>query len=256
MSFLYCPDNTCINPDDSDEIELLNQEFLINLPANYDRNKPYRLLFGMHWMGGNMQSVEADGFFQLKPFDVQEEYIWVAPQGYSDTTPWRGGDDKDHIFFDDLLNLIETELCIDTSRVFVVGFSFGTMYTNALAQTHQDRLRAVVVYSTADSNIYFPANTGSPLAYMGVHGLSDPLCPFSSGSDSKDRFVQNNGCTVPASVPIAANGTPHVVYDYEDCNGYPVKWCTFDGGHLYNPKDDDEPISWVPEETWGFISQF
>ena len=63
-----------------------------------------------------------------------------------------------------VIKLFQSELCIDNSRIFSVGFSFGAMFTNALAQTHQSTLRGVVVYATADYNIYFPKNTGEPLA--------------------------------------------------------------------------------------------
>lgn len=91
--------------------------------------------------------------------------------------PWRR-DDLDHVFFDELYASLTSGLCVDTSRVFSVGFSFGAMYTNALAQNHQGVLRGVVVYAAADYNIYFPDNTGEPLAYMGVHGLGDPTCPL------------------------------------------------------------------------------
>jgi predicted esterase len=67
---------------------------------------------------------------------------------------------------------------IDTSRLFSVGFSFGAMFTNSLAQTHQDTLRSVTVYAAADYNIYFPTKTGKPLAYFGVHGTADNTCRF------------------------------------------------------------------------------
>ncbi len=110
-------------------------------------------------------------------------------------------------YLEELDKLLKSNLCIDTSRVFSVGFSFGAMFTNAIAQTHQDILRGVVVYATADYNIYFPTNTGKPLAYMGVHGKSDGTCPITSGRNSKDRFVKNNKCTVPSSVPEASSRT-------------------------------------------------
>ncbi len=233
----------------------LDREYIVSVPSNYDQSKPYRLVFGMHWMGGSDNAVNSDDWYQLKPLDTEDTTIWVAPQGYTDGAPWRGGDNKDHLFFEDLAKLVESNLCIDTSRVFAVGFSFGAMYTNALAQTHQDILRGVVVYATADYNIYFPPNTGKPLAYMGVHGTSDNTCPFSSGRESKDRFVKNNGCTVPANVPEATSNT-HVAYDYQCPSNYPVRWDTHNGGHTDRPMDPGQSRSWAIDPTWQFITQF
>jgi hypothetical protein len=52
------------------------------------------------------------------------------------------------------------------------------VFTNALAQPHQDILRGVMVYATADQNIYFPTSTGKPLADFGVQGTADNTCRF------------------------------------------------------------------------------
>lgn len=232
----------------------LDREYILELPANYDSNKPYRLVFGMHWWGGSAEAVKGwSEWFGLEALDTTNSTIWVAPQGYTDGSPWRGNDDRDHTYFDDLYAKLAAEFCVDTSRVFSVGFSFGAMYTNSLAQTHQDVLRGVVVYAAADYNIYFPENTGKPLAYMGVHGLSDPTCPVSSGRRSRDRFVENNACTVPSTVPEATVKGSHVTYDYQCLDNYPVRWTTFDGAHTYPPNNDGD---WVHALTWEFISQF
>ena len=137
-----------------------------------------------------------------------------------------------------------------------VGFSFGPMYTIALAQRHQDMVRGVVVYATADYNIYFPENTGKPLAFMAVHGKDDPTCPISAGRRSRDRFVANNACAIPGSVPEARDGGSHVTFDYACPDNYPVRWTTFDGGHTYPPNNTPIGSSWVHALTWQFITQF
>lgn len=237
----------------------LNRDYTISIPDNYDPKKPYKLVFGMHWMDGNMGAVNAANWWQLKPLDTDKSIIWVAPQGYTDQMPWRTGanDNKDHVFFEELQAKMKSDFCIDTSRVFSIGFSFGAMFTNSLAQTHQKLLRGVVVFATADYNIYFPKNTGEPLAYMGMVGLSDELCAPATGRSSRDRFVKNNKCTVPATVKETTKGSgKHEIHDYQGCGNFPVKWMTFDGGHDDYPKDAGQSKTWVTPEVWKFISQF
>jgi len=208
----------------------------------------------MHWMDGSAEDVQNwSKWWGLDALDTEDSVIWVAPQGHTDGMPWRG-DDKDHIYFEELYEALASDLCVDKSRVFSLGFSFGAMFTNALAQNHQNILRGVFVYATADYNIYFPDNTGEPLAYMGVHGIGDPTCPIDSGRRSMQRYVSNNGCTVPGSIPEATRGSSEVIYDYECPSNYPVRWVTFDGGHTY-PPNDDEGV-WVCGLTWEFITQF
>ena len=230
----------------------LNREYIVNIPESYDAKAPHRVVFGMHWYNGSAEDVQGwSKWFGLKALD-KDATIFVAPNGTGNPPLWTQGE-KDHAFFDDLVTLLETDLCVDKSRIFSVGFSFGAMFTNSLAQTHQDVLRGVVVYAAADYNIYVPAHTGKPRAYMGVHGLKDPTCPITAGRSSRDRFVKNNACTVPATVPEAKSGGNYVTYDYMCPSNYPVRWTTFDGKHTYPPNDTG---TWVYGLTWEFITQF
>lgn len=103
--------------------------------------------------------------------------------------------------------------------------------------------------------VNYPTNTGRPLAYMGVHGTADGICPLKSGRASKERFVKNNGCTAASTVPEATSST-HVVYDHECPTNYPVKWATRNGGHTDQPKDPGQSTSWDIDMTWKFITQF
>jgi hypothetical protein len=70
-----------------------------------------------------------------------------------------------------------------------------------------------------------------------------------------DPFAEWNGCTVEA-LPTAPSGG-HVCTDYNGCpDGAPVRWCSYDGGHTYNPSDAGQSSSWMPSEVWPFLTQF
>lgn len=235
----------------------LTRDYTLSIPANYNPAKPSRLIFGMHWMGGNMGAVNNENFYQMRPLDSEKNIVFVAPQGYTDASPWRGGDNKDHIFFEDLLKHVTSNMCIDSSRVFSMGFSFGAMFTNSISRNHQKQLRAVVVFAAADYNIYVPTPLDHPIGFMGTVGLSDELCPPSTGRACKNLKVTHNKCTVPGTVPETTKGSgTHVIYDYQGCGHYPVKWVTFDGGHDAYPKDRGQSNTWMTAEVWKFINQF
>ena len=240
----------------------IEHEVYLDLPENYDKNKPYRLVFGMHCMGGSAQNVAKNehyyGYRDQK--GAKESTIFVAPHGYTDNMPWRCGDNKDHLFFDEILTYLNENLCVDTSRVFSSGFSFGAMYSNSLAQTFQHRLRGVVVFATADQVIYLPKNAGKPIAWMGTVGLSDGTCPPSMGRSARDRILKNNGpeghtdCTGEKATEYANNGG-HVCYDYKTVDPrFPVKWCTFSGGHQWDMRENGK--LWASDIGWEFITQF
>ncbi len=74
----------------------LARQYIIDIPTNYDKNKPCRLIFAMHYMGGNMNVMVKEHFYGLKTYAERDNVpvIFVAPQGYTDGSPWRGRDDK------------------------------------------------------------------------------------------------------------------------------------------------------------------
>ena len=238
----------------------IEHEVYLDLPENYDKNKAYRLVFGMHCMGGSAQNVAKNEHYYGYRDKDKKNTIFVAPHGYTDQMPWRCGDNKDHLFFDEILTYLNENLCVDTSRVFSSGFSFGAMYSNSLAQTFQHRLRGVVVFATADQVIYIPKNSGKPIAWMGTVGLSDGTCPPSMGRSARDRILRNNGpeghtdCTSEKATEFSGGGG-HVCYDYKTVDPrFPVKWCTFNGGHQWDMRENGK--LWASDIGWEFITQF
>lgn len=250
----------------------LNREYFITLPKNYDNTKPHKILFAMHCMGSNAEDFvhhtpdqdHPSPYYGQQKLDTEGNYIFVAPRGDTDGSPWRTGDDKDHQFFDQLLTTMEDNYCIDTSRVFVTGFSFGSMVTNSLAQVFQHRVRAVVTYAVADWNIYIPKNAGKPIAWMDVHGSQDNLCAYDRLSSSITRILKNNG---PDGTDVSSEisqwkkysgGNTHVCYDFQKVDpNHPVRVCTWGGGHQWTANDQGGwPNTWVPEDVRKFLEQF
>lgn len=87
----------------------------------------------------------------------------------------------------------------------------------------------------ASATVTDPKQIGTgtqPVAYLGIHGIADGTLGISGGRTMRDRFVVNHGC-VPQDPPEAGAGSgTHVCTTYQGCDpGYPVGWCSFDGGH-------------------------
>ena len=232
----------------------LERKYTIDIPEDYDKNKTYRLIFAMHMMGGNMQTMVDQNFYGLKTYAEKDgvDVIFVAPEGYTDRSPWRGRDNKDHIFFADMLELFKDKLSIDTSRVFSCGFSFGAMFTYSLSLAFQDDLRAVACYAPANWNIYLPENTGKPLAFYSVTGTEDGLCKFVNSDELKQggkycvlTHLENNGLTELPEVPVATTPT-HITTEFEGLpEEYPVLFGSFVGGHTENVKEPGSEVYWV-----------
>ncbi len=242
-------------------------EYIINLPANYDKDKPYQLVFGNHCMGGSAPKVAAadngddlSGFYSIKTLADKDNIpgIYVALQGNGDGT-WNSPNDLK--FWADVLNQVESNLCVDTTRVFVAGFSFGAMFSYALSLEYPERIRAVATYAPANWNFNQPTNRKIPVAYYQVTGTNDDLCKWIHNDGLKQggkyclmKHVQDNGCT---GEPKIATGSAHVTTDFTGCKeGYPVKFGSFVGGHQAVHSDPGSRDNWIEKETWEFFKQF
>ncbi len=239
-----------------------DRTFILDVPDNYDNSNPYRLVFGLHWWGGTAEDVATGrtvetgtwAYYGLQGL-ADNSTIFVSPQGLDNA--WANAGGQDVVFIDDILAMIEADLCVDTSLRFSIGFSYGGAMSIALACARPDVFRAIVSQSSPGPVSGCDGGT-EPVAFMGVHGISDE---FGNAHESqRNMFVANNGCT-SQSPPTAAPGSlTHITTAYEGCaEGYPVVWASFDGNHNPAPRDGASGSggdTWVPGEAWEFITQF
>jgi len=258
------------------------REYIIDIPANYDANNAYRLFLTFHWIGSSDTAVatgsvssggaSAWGFYGMHrmAMGANAPAIFIAPQALPGPNgTWSSSNNVDHLFVDDILTKAKAALCIDESRVFATGFSFGGMMTYSVSTNHQKAIRAAAGIAPANYNIYVPNPLPhDSIAWMSTTGMSDGTCPWGAGSARGAEAIakmrgMDNGCTVPASVPTWTSGmaSRHLCYDFQGCKAnFPVKACTFNGNHQAAPYDgasgDNGMTSWIPTESWKFFTQF
>ncbi|MET9390395.1 cellulose binding domain-containing protein [Streptomyces sp. NPDC006624] len=241
-----------------------NRSFILRVPDGYDRNRPHRLVFGFHWLGGTSTDVATGRTVETGTwayYGLQRlaggSTVFVAPQGLDNGWANTGG--QDVTFVDDMIRRIEADLCVDTAQRFALGFSYGGAMSYALACSRATVFRAVAVLG--GGQLSGCSGGTQPIAYLGVHGLRDSVLGISGGRALRDRFVRNNGCT-PQNPPEPAQGSlTHRVTTYAGCSaGHPVAWAAFDEGHIAAPQDgapgDSGSRTWVPAEVWKFFTQF
>ncbi len=238
----------------------LNRSYILRVPDNYNNKTPYRFVVAYHWLngdasqvanGGNGSATETPyyGFWNL----ASNSTIFVAPEGID--KGWANTNGRDLAFTDAILNQVESNFCIDKTRVFATGFSFGAGMSNAIACARSNVFRAVALYSGAQLS---GCDGGTaPVPFFATHGISDDVLNISLGRGVRDRFVNNNRCAAQNPAEPARGSGTHICTSYQGCTqGYPVRWCAFDGGHWPSQHDSGQPTSWIPGEAWRFITQF
>jgi poly(3-hydroxybutyrate) depolymerase len=233
-----------------------NRSFILRLPANYNNNTQYRLIVGLHWLNGSASNVANGGYYGMQELS-NNTAILVAPQGLN--AGWANSGGQDVTFIDNMLTRLENDLCIDTSQRFALGFSYGGGMSYSLACSRPNIFRAVAVFSGAQ--LSGCSGGTQPVAYFGIHGISDSVLNISQGRSLRDRFVSNNGCTPQSPREPTSGSRTHITTVYSGCRaGYPVQWAAFDGGHIFSPVDgstaDNAAQTWTKNEVWRFFSQF
>ncbi|WP_030456081.1 lectin [Herbidospora cretacea] len=239
------------------------RQFILRVPDGYDNNRQYRLIFAFHWRGGTMNDVASGGTSGTawSYYGQQEQSnnsaILVAPQGFGNG--WANSGGEDVRFVDDMIARIESDLCVDTTQRFATGFSYGGGMSYSLACSRATVFRAVAVF--AGAQLSGCEGGTQPIAYMGLHGISDNVLNISQGRSLRDRFVRNNGCTAQNPPEPAAGSRSHTLTTYSGCRaGYPVVWAAFDNGHMPGPVDgtyaESGITTWTKGEVWKFFSQF
>jgi poly(3-hydroxybutyrate) depolymerase len=227
------------------DISGTSRAYILALPQNYDPKKPYRLIFAWHGLGGSADQVARGGYYGLQSRS-QNGAIFVAGQGLDTmalgmTAPgWANANGQDVAFVKALYARLQSTLCIDESRVFSAGMSYGGIMSDTLGCQMGDVFRAVAPMSGSG-----PRGTcvGQVAVWLS-NGDNDTVVSTSSERMSKDFWVKANHCQTQ-SMPV----DPSPCVAFQGCDqGFPVTWCEFSGGHTVPP--------FAAAAIWTFFSQF
>ena len=237
--------------------------FAVRLPDNYDNTKPYWLIFGFHWNGGNSAQVDNGGTsgYDWSYYGLQKASkngaIFVAPDGLN--AGWANSGGRDLTFTDDMVKLIEDNYCVDTTHIISTGFSYGGGMSYEIACARAKVFRAVAIFEGAQLSGCDGGN--DPIALWQMVGTADTTCTEAMATPLRDRFVKNNACTVQNPPQPAAGSLTHICTSYSGCSsGHPVRWCVHGSGHTPAPIDGSSSLygpggsSWVPGDLWPWLT--
>jgi poly(3-hydroxybutyrate) depolymerase len=216
-----------------------DRQWWVWLPTGYVPTRAYPVIFTFHGCGG------PDNFIPMQE-ETGSDAIVVRGTGADDGCWTYGAEGDDVKFFDAMLTALQAQYCMDTSRVFAMGYSSGGWMTNTLECSRGDKLRGTGTLSGGRAGN--GENCKGKFARATVHDLADPTNPFDSQGASKelDRVLAQNHCLTNVAPVMEA---PAPCARYQGCDaGYPVIACRTQGkGHA---RQDDLAM----EAFWKLFS--
>ncbi|CAF3485588.1 hypothetical protein SNK03_012888 [Fusarium graminearum] len=224
-----------------------NRQYILQVPNNYQNNKPHRLVFGYHWRDGNMNNVAQGGFYGLQGL-AGDSTIFIAPNGLN--AGWANNGGEDITFTDQMLKFAKDNLCIDEKQVFATGWSYGGSMSHSVACSRPNDFAAVAVISGAQLSGCNGGN--SPVAYLGIHGAADNVLGINLGRQLRDKWIGTDGCQQKNVNDPGPGAQNHVKTTYT-CSRKPVTWIAHGGGHVPDPTGTNG-VKFAPGETWSFFN--
>jgi poly(3-hydroxybutyrate) depolymerase len=232
-----------------------SREYEVLIPSTYRPLVPLALTFAYH--GSDATEAAAESFGLQNAPGAAAASIFVFPRGAPYRSTGVGWDDScdgyDMVFFDNMLDHLEREYCVDESRVFAAGFSWGCDHVTALMCCRGNRIRAVAAASCSDEF----SNTSSYTNYKNLPcpafapaGIRFTHDAQGDTSYSQREFTRTselyrwfNSCSSSSVATL-----PFPCVSYQDCSKPYIECAYAHLGHAL-------PSTW-PADTWSFFSTF
>lgn len=202
------------------DISGTEREFYVVLPNDYEPTRPYPVVFQFHPLGGNAEQ-------GMNMYGVRQNFpnaIYVTPQGLMEgggtNRGWANTSGRDTALTRAIVADIEAKYCIDRSRYFSTGFSYGGSMSFTAAMCMSDIFRAIAPMAGAPISGAGQCTPERPVAAWISHGEEDELLPMNLAIPLRDALVTLNGCS---STTVPVDPSPCVAYQGCD-DGYPVIW--------------------------------
>jgi polyhydroxybutyrate depolymerase len=209
------------------------RSYRVRLPAGYTNQRAWPLVLALHPNGSNLEYWDGTD----RPLRRVLSNAAILVHAAARTGDWRDDLPADLAYFDALIERLKSGLCVDTRRIFSVGFSGGGSFSGVLGCLRRD-IRAI---ATGGAVTYFDgkACVGSPAAWVTI-GMGE-LIP--ARESFRDFWRTRNACQ-PATAPTAPS--PCVAYACPPAT--PVHFCPHPGGH--------EWPAFGTEAVWSFFARF
>jgi len=286
------------------------RSYRLHIPPSYEDNSPMPLVLVLHGSGVGANSRSIKTYSDMDKKANEEGFIVVYPNGellrlsrylkhpiarlwdlyylIRASREWNRWDDNnvdDVGYIRDLIKHLELKLNVNSSRIYITGFSGGAMMTYRLGAELSDQIAAIAPISGSIGGLgfetekndslspYIISTPKNPLPVITFHGMQDISVPYEGGwkqvynwksyelwvyivsvNESVTFWIDNNNCNpVPEVKKSKSERIITKTYINENGNSDVVLVTYIDGGHEWfkSPKHELSAIDLL----WEFFEQ-
>ncbi len=249
------------------------RQYYLSVPNNYDKNKAYQLIFGLH--GRDFDGIRMRDYLRLENTNDADNFIFVYPDALRRTWPEYGNkrltgwllhpnDNEDLDLFSNIFQQVKESFCIDKKRVYVTGQSWGGDFSSVVACHYGDKIAAATAVGV--NGDYFFTGLSSllsnryPVLKYSDCKASVPMITYRGATDSlkggksSDWWYGVNQCQTPAGnaekEQINRNGT----YTDAGCQADNI-YVRYSNSSSYMSGDDHQIPKNFEAETMAFFAK-
>lgn len=232
---------------DTLKVDTLTREYIKHVPLTYNPSEPIPLMIALHNAYGS-----ASGFITMTKLSDkadEEGFIVVYPNGTGDPKFWNAGgccgtamdnDIDDVEFISVLIDTLCVSYNIDTSKIFIAGFSNGSIMAYRLAAELSSKISGIAC--VAGQMMLDDINPERSVPIIHFHALDDVGVPFEGGEGSGyifpsvnsvlDIWIEINDCADEPEILVDEQGITGKRW-ISDTNANIVLYTTPEGGHSW-----------------------
>jgi polyhydroxybutyrate depolymerase len=215
-------------------------------PSGYDKTRAYPVVLMFH--GIQTDGLGFQSWFKMEDYVNNEAFVVYAD---ADRGYWDVDGDTDLLFFDDLVKQLGETYCINPSRVFGFGFSWGAFFVHHLGCNRAGYVHAI---AAGEGGFGGSASSCGRLPVLITHRPADTNEILAHGEAAAAQWVTLDGCSATTTSDAAMNCTIHGACQ---APGTPVTFCkdTSDmtGIPGYDPSWDHTVRETYRAFTWSWF---
>lgn len=246
-----CNRDLSIKPGTTSNIEIQNgntkRSYLVHLPPSYSNTNPHALILSFH--GYDSNDLVQERISKLNQISNNKDVIVVYPQGTTGILAARGWNTGHHptltandvLFVSNLLNNLQSNLCINPKQIYATGFSNGGGFVGELACKLSNRIAAFAPISGSYVTAFSACTTTRPVSILEFHGTADKINPY-GGMTTLNEFstqfwlsawAKKVGCSPKPSITKESNNITKYVWSSCRDNASIIHYKIVNGSHVW-----------------------